>query len=269
MRCVPASVRRLEAAGLFQLGTGCTLSPHAYLEPTDANGITRPIVIGDGCVVADGAKLHGGTTLGEGVVVEEHVIVGKLEHGYAVGQTYTGEGGHSEIGAGVILRSGAIVYAGVHIGPATTIGHGTLLRTGVQVGEASQLGHHLVVERATRIGRLVRCSPLSHLTSSMVIEDRVFVGAGVVTINDKIMCWHQPDQTPQLRAPCFAHGARIGSGATIAAGVRVGRHALVGSASLVTHDVPDHAVVYGVPARVHGRTWSEAGAAADTELTTP
>jgi hypothetical protein len=58
------------------------------------------------------------------------------------------------------------------------VGHHTLLRSFVTVGEGPQLGHHLTVERASRIGVGVRCSPGSHLTSSCVLADRVFLGAG-------------------------------------------------------------------------------------------
>jgi acetyltransferase-like isoleucine patch superfamily enzyme len=256
MRARVQACKRLEAAGLLRVGTGCRLDPETRLVPADRHGTTRPITIGDGASIAAGAVLHGGTTLGAGAVIEDHVIVGKPEHGYAIGRRYPGAGEATTIGAGVVLRAGAVVYAGVRIGTATTIGHQTLLRSQVRVGGGSQLGHLLVVERATTIGNRVRCSPLSHFTSSMLIADGVFVGARVVTINDKRMIWHPgADGEPaELAAPRLLQDARIGSGAVIAAGVTVGQGALVGSAALVTRDVPDHAVVYGVPARVHGTT---------------
>lgn len=57
---------------------------------------------------------------------------------------------------------------------------------------ATQLGHHLTIERATRIGREVRCSPGSHITSSPQIADRVFLGAGIRSINDKTLTWCDP-----------------------------------------------------------------------------
>lgn len=133
------------------------------------------------------------------------------------------------------------------------VGHHTLLRTGVQVGAETQLGHHLTIERATRIGQEVRCSPGSHVTSSTQIADRVFLGAGIRTINDKTLTWRDPDRTPTLAPPRFDTGAKVGSGCTVLAGVRIGEHALIGAGSLVTHDIPAGALTYGHPARVHGQ----------------
>ena len=120
LSCTAHTLARLEAAGLLQLGDGCQLSPHARLIPTDCCGASRPIHIADGCVVAAGAVLRGGAALEAGAVVEEQVIVGRPERGYAVGSIYPGAGDRTRIGAGVVLRAGAIVYAGVQIGPATT-----------------------------------------------------------------------------------------------------------------------------------------------------
>lgn len=156
------------------------------------------------------------------------------------------------IGAGAVVRSGAILYADVQIRVNVLIGHHTLLRTGVQVGTETQLGHHLTVERATRIGRDVRCSPGSHITSSTVLVDRVFLGAGVRTINDKTLTWRDPHRKPTLAAPRFDTGAKVGSGSVVLAGVTVGEHALVGAGSLVTRDIPAGALAYGHPARVQG-----------------
>jgi acetyltransferase-like isoleucine patch superfamily enzyme len=180
-------------------------------------------------------------------------VLGKPEHGYAVGREYPGTGAETEIGSEVVLRSGSIVYAGCMLGEQTTIGHHTTLRSHVSVGARSQLAHRMSVERSCRIGHSVRCSPGSHITSEVVMEDGVFIGAGVVTVNDKGMIWRDPQRLPVLLAPYFAQGAKIGSGSSIAAGVRVGREALVGMGSVVTRDVPDYAIAYGVPAQVRGQ----------------
>ncbi|MGH3874268.1 MAG: hypothetical protein ACRDSR_22665 [Pseudonocardiaceae bacterium] len=154
---------------------------------------------------------------------------------YALGQIYCGAGDATMISSGAVLRCGAIVYAGVCLGENTLV------------------GHHLTIERATRIGHHVRCSPGSHITSSTQIADRVFLGAGIRTINDKTLIWRDPNRTPTLAPPRFDTGVKVGSGSTVLAGVTIGAHALIGAASLVTHDIPAGALAYGHPARVHGQ----------------
>ena len=245
----------LARCGLLTAGAGCTVSPLAVFVPSDTQGTIRPVELGDGCQVGPFAVISGGTWLGNGVRVEEHAIVGRPEQSYAVGHAYPGAGADTVVGDGAVIRAGAVIYAGTEIGENTVIGHHTLLRSFVIVGSETQLGHNLTIERATRIGRLVRCSPGSHVTSSCVLADRVFLGAGVRTVNDKEMTWRDPDgRDPNLAPPVFSTGARIGSGSVILAGISIGEYALVGAGSVVTRDIPAGAVAFGVPARVRGTT---------------
>lgn len=72
----------------------------------------------------------------------------------------------------------------------------------------------------------MRCSPGSHITSSSVLADRVFLGAGVRTINDKTLTWRDPHRKPILAALRFDTGAKVGGGSVVLAGVTVGEHAL-------------------------------------------
>lgn len=242
----------LDRAGLLRVEPGAQISRFAIFVPADAMGTARPITIRAGAQIGPFAVVHGGTTVGEQARVEEHTVVGLPELGYAVGRIYPGTGGGTTIGAGAVIRAGAIIYADVQIGVNALVGHGTLLRTNVQVGTETQLGHHLTVERSTRIGRDVRCSPGSHITSSAVLADRVFLGAGVRTINDKTMTWRAPQRKPVLKAPQFDTGAKVGTGSVVLAGVTIGEHALIGADSLVTRDVPPWSLAYGHPARVQG-----------------
>ena len=130
------------------------------------------------------------------------------------------------------------------------IGHYALLRSFVIVGEDTQLGHNLTIERAARIGHWVRCSPGSHITSSCVLADRVFLGAGVRTVNDRELIWREAGREPELVPPRFERGAKVGSGSVVLAGVVIGENALIGAGSVVTRDVPPGATAYGVPARI-------------------
>lgn len=246
------TVDELDKAGLLHVDQDVAISRFSVFVPADAVGVLRPVTIRAGAVIGAFAVVHGGTTIGEQARVEEHAVVGKPEFGYAVGRIYPGAGMNTLVGAGTVVRSGAVVYGGTHIGVNVVIGHHALLRTDVEVGTDTQLGHNLTVERATRIGRDVRCSPGSHITSSTVLSDRVFLGAGVRTINDKTLTWRDPHRAATLVPPRFDTGAKVGSGSVILSGVTIGEYALVGAGSVVTRDVPAGALAYGQPARVHG-----------------
>ena len=100
------------------------------------------------------------------------------------------------------------------------------LRSFVTVGEDTQLGHSLTVERAARIGDGVRCSPGSHITSNCVLADRVFLGAGVRTVNDRELIWREVGRAPDLVPPRFERGAKVGSGSVVLAGVIIAENAL-------------------------------------------
>ena len=239
----------LVAAGLLQIGEGSSISSQAVFLPADEQGTVLPVTVGTECRIGPFAVIYGGMLLADHVRIEEHAVIGKLEHGYAVGRIYAGAGVETAVGTGAVIRSGAIVYAGTRIGAETVVGHHTLLRSFVTVGDRVQLGHNLTVERETRIGNDVRCSPGSHITSSCILADRVFLGAGVRTVNDRYLIWREPEREPELLAPRFERGAKVGTGSVILAGVTIGEDALVGAGSVVTRDVPSNAVVYGVPAR--------------------
>jgi acetyltransferase-like isoleucine patch superfamily enzyme len=247
------SAAQLAKSGLLLAGEGTHVSPHAAFVPADERGTVRPVEIGPGCSIGPYAVICGGTVLRENARIEEHALVGTPERGYAVGHVYPGAGASTVIGGETVIRSGAVIYAGTEIGDGAVVGHHTLLRSFVTVGEGSQLGHHLTVERASSIGARVRCSPGSHITSSCVLADRVFLGAGVRTVNDRELIWRDPDREPELVPPSFERGARVGSGSVVLAGVTVGEEALVGAGSVVTRDIPAGSVAYGVPARVRHR----------------
>lgn len=251
------TVSELADAGLLRLGNQCSVSRHAVFLPVDRTGTVRSIVLGDGSAVGAFAMVHGGTEVCCGARVEEHVVVGKPEFGYAVRRTYDGSGAWTEIGEDAVLRAGAILYAGVSVGPSTVVGHHTLLRSNVRLGAETQIGHQLTIERDVQIGFGVRCSPGSHLTSSTMVADGVFLGAGVRTINDNRLVWRNGPSPPPLSPPRFESACRVGSGVTVLGGVVIGERALIGAGSVVTRDIPPDAVAFGNPATLRGQRSSQ------------
>lgn len=129
---------------------------------------------------------------------------------------------------------------------------------GCSIGDESKVGAFVEVQKNATIG--VRCKISSHtfICEGVTIEDEVFIGHGVMFTNDIFPSATNDDGSLQTEADWrtvptrIRRRASIGSNATIIAGVTVGEHALVGAGAVVTRDVPDYAIVAGVPARVIG-----------------
>jgi len=126
---------------------------------------------------------------------------------------------------------------------------------GCSVGDETRIGPFVEVQRGASIG--ARCKIQSHtfVCDGVTIEDEVFVGHGVMFINDKSPRATteggelQTEEDWRLLPTVVERRAAIGSGAVLLGGVRVGAGALIGAGAVVTKDVPPGAVVAGVPAR--------------------
>jgi UDP-2-acetamido-3-amino-2,3-dideoxy-glucuronate N-acetyltransferase len=128
---------------------------------------------------------------------------------------------------------------------------------GCELGDDTRVGAFVEVQRDVRIGRRCKISSHTFICSGVTIEDEVFVGHGVVFINDRRPRATNADGSPQreddwlMERTLVGRRAAIGSGAVIMCGVRIGAEALIGAGAVVTHDVGPGAIVVGNPARVH------------------
>ncbi|RYY53676.1 MAG: N-acetyltransferase [Chitinophagaceae bacterium] len=125
-----------------------------------------------------------------------------------------------------------------------------------RIGDGSRIGTFTELQKGVVIGKHCKVSSHSFLCSGVTIGDRVFIGHGVMFINDMFPRaanagggLQQADDW-QMVATTVKDGASIGSNATILGGITIGENAMVGAGSVVTRDVPANAVVAGNPARL-------------------
>ncbi len=152
------------------------------------------------------------------------------------------------IASDVILEEGVVIF------------HPDLVNLyGCRVGAATKVGAFVEIQKGALIGRRCKISSHTFVCEGVTIEDDVFVGHGVMFINDRY-----PRATTDGRLQTesdwaviptkVCRGASIGSGATILCGLTIGEGALIGAGAVVTSDVAPNATVAGVPARVLART---------------
>ena len=126
---------------------------------------------------------------------------------------------------------------------------------GCEIGDETKIGAFVEIQKNAIIGRRCKISSHTFICEGVTIEDNVFVGHGVMFINDCYPRSTRPDgelQTEEdwrVETTLVRNGASIGSGATILCNVVIGEGAIVGAGSVVTKDVPAHTIVAGSPAR--------------------
>lgn len=151
------------------------------------------------------------------------------------------------------------IAADVTLGKRVIIHHPDLVNLyGCQLGDDTRIGSFVEIQRGARVGRACKISSHTFICEGVTIDDEVFVGHGVMFINDRypratVDGRPQGPEDWELLPIRIGRGASIGSGALIMGGITVGARALIGAGAVVTRDVAEAATVAGVPARVMHR----------------
>ncbi len=157
---------------------------------------------------------------------------------------------------GVFIHPTATVADNAKIGKGTKIWNMCQIQPGAQIGEQCMIGHNCYIDTRARLGNGVKLESNIDVWDLITLEDYVFVGPSAVFTNDL----NPRAKYPKRLYPKYGEwlpiyvkeGASIGANATIVCGITIGRHAFIGAGAVVRRDVPDYAIVVGVPAMVVG-----------------
>ena len=141
----------------------------------------------------------------------------------------------------------AVIDEGVSVGEGTRIWHWCHIMNGVTIGKNCNIGENAFIESGVVLGDNVKVKNNVALYTGITCEDDVFLGPSMVftnVINPRAFI----DRKKEFRPTLVRQGATIGANATIVCGHTIGRYAMIGAGAVVTRDVPDYALVTGLPA---------------------
>jgi UDP-2-acetamido-3-amino-2,3-dideoxy-glucuronate N-acetyltransferase len=156
----------------------------------------------------------------------------------------------------VFIHSSALVDEACEIGKGTKVWHNSQIQAGAEIGKQCTIGHNCFIGAQAKLGNGVKLESNIDVWDLVTLEDYVFVGPSAVFTNDT----NPRARFPKKKFPQYGKwiptvvkkGASIGANATIVCGVTIGKNAFVGAGTVVTKNVPDYAVVVGVPSKIIG-----------------
>lgn len=151
----------------------------------------------------------------------------------------------------VFVHESSIVDRGAEVGRGTRIWHFCHVMPRAKIGARCSLGQNVFVADDVVIGDNVKIQNNVSLYSGVHVEDDVFLGPSAVFTN-VLNPRSRVSRKDEFRRTLVRRGASIGANATVVCGATLGEYAFVGAGSVVRRDVPDHALVFGVPARIRG-----------------
>jgi acetyltransferase-like isoleucine patch superfamily enzyme len=198
--------------------------------------------------VAETAVVYPGTVIGDGCRILDYAVVGK-QPTLSPRSTAKQEALQPlELGAGTVVSTGAIVFAGTKLGERVIVGDQACVRERCELGDDVVVGRGSLVENDTSVGTRTKIQANAYVTAYSTLEDDVFIAPCVATTNDNFM--GRTEKRHELRkGPTIRRGARIGGSAVLLPGIEIGEEAFVGAGAIVIRDVPPRAVVVGSPAR--------------------
>jgi len=207
--------------------------------------------LGENVTIGNNVTFHGQVEIGDGATIFDGAVLGRPP--MSAGNTtrpLASSLGPLRIGSGSIVGANAVLYAGSTYGNRVLVGDLASLREGCTVADDAVIGRGVLVMYEASIGARTRIIDGAIITGLATIEEDVFIGPGVNSINDnEIYLKRFGLAEGKWRGATIRRFAVIGAGANLAAGVEIGRGALVAPSAMVTKNVEPWTLVAGIPAR--------------------
>jgi len=198
--------------------------------------------------VAETAVVYPGTVIGDGCQILDYAVVGKQPTLSPRSTAKREPLPPLELGAGTIVSTGAVVFAGTRLGERVIVGDQACVRERCKLADDVVVGRGSLVENDTSVGARTKIQANAYVTAYSKLEEDVFIAPCVTTTNDNFM--GRTERRHELRkGPTIRRGARIGGAAVLLPGIEIGEEAFVGAGAIVIRDVAPRAVVVGSPAR--------------------
>jgi len=191
------------------------------------------------------ARIHPNVNLPADAVIGDFVILGEPPRGAVSGELAL------TFGAGCVIRSHSVIYAGNVIGAGFQTGHGVMVRENNDIGVNVSVGTHSVIEHHVIIRDDVRIHTNVFVPEYTILEAGCWLGPNVVITN--ALYPQSRGVKERLQGAHVMARAKIGANVTLLPGVVIGEYALIGAGAVVTKDVAAGAIVVGNPARIIGQ----------------
>jgi acetyltransferase-like isoleucine patch superfamily enzyme len=214
--------------------------------------LSADTIIGDKVTIGNNVTFYPGVTVEAGCTIFDGAVIGRPPK--SAGNTTRAISATPQplvIGEGSIIGANAVLYTGITIGKNVLVGDLASVREGCVFGDQVVVGRGCLVMYDTRIGHRSRVIDGAILTGNMLIEEDVFIGPGVNSVNDNdVYLKRYGLEDFSVEGPIIRRFALIGTGANLAAGIEIGMGAIVAPSAMVTHNVAPWTIVAGVPAKV-------------------
>ena len=210
--------------------------------------VRHDVIIGNNVTIHPHVVIESGVVLGDNVEVFPGAYIGKEPKGPGLARRPSFEP-WVKVGDNCNIGPHSVIYYEVEVGANTLIGDGASIREKCIIGYNCIVSRCVTINYSTSIGSCTKVMDGTHITGNSKVGNNVFIAPNVGSANDNAIGKLPYDET-LITGPTIKDGASIGLGALLLPGVVIGENAVIGAGSVVTTDVPDRAVVMGVPARI-------------------